>query len=133
MKGVTVPPEVLREMETHAREGYPNEVCGVLAGSDFESCRVCRVLSIEQSPVSYFMDPCAQFRIFREMRERGETMLAIYHSHPVSEAFPSQRDIALASYPESLYVIISMLHEPPVVRAFSIAGGKVEEVEIRSL
>lgn len=133
MSGVSVPPEVLREMEAHAREGYPNEVCGILAGKGFETCRLCRVSSVEQSPLSYFMDPSSQFRIFREMRERGERMLAIYHSHPVAGAFPSQKDIALASYPDSLYVIISMIHEPPAVRAFTIREGTVEEVEIKSL
>ncbi|MGW8273264.1 MAG: M67 family metallopeptidase [Thermodesulfovibrionales bacterium] len=128
-----VPAAVLREMEEHAREGYPNEVCGILAGRGFESCRVCRVLSVEQSPVSYFMDSRAQFRVFREIRERGEKMLVIYHSHPVSEAFPSQKDVALAAYPDAVYVIISLLHETPAIRGFRILQGKVEEVAIGSL
>ena len=58
--------------------------------------------------------------------------LAIYHSHPAGPPIPSQTDIAEAFYPDSVYIIISLAHKPPSVRAFRIAGGVVTEVELRA-
>ncbi|MGE5892547.1 MAG: M67 family metallopeptidase [bacterium] len=133
MGTVTLPRHILKTIATHAKEGHPNEVCGILAGKDFASCRILRATNTEQSPVSYFMDPKEQLRFHKEMREQGEKMLAIYHSHPGSEAFPSQKDVDLAFYPDTLSIIISLLQDPPVIRAFSINEGKIEELFIQSL
>lgn len=133
MKTVSIPRTIIRALIKHAQEGYPHEVCGIIAGKDFGSCRVLRVTNAEPSPVSYFMDSKEQFRIHKEIRERGEKMLAIYHSHPGSEAFPSHKDVELAFYPDALYIVISLLREPAVVRAFSIDEGKIEEFSIQSL
>ncbi len=54
------------------------------------------------------MDPKQQIDTFRIMRERGEELYAIYHSHSESPAIPSAEDLRLASYPEALHIIISM-------------------------
>lgn len=125
-----------RDMEdiiSHAREGYPEEVCGILAGRDNEVLQVYRMTNTEHSPTSYFMDPKEQFRVMKEMRNRGLKMVGIYHSHPVAEAYPSSRDVSLAFYDDVAYLIISLLNEEPVVRAFEIKESKIRElrVEIR--
>jgi len=55
--------------------------------------------------------------------------VGIYHSHPKSPAEPSQTDINLAQYPHWLYLIVSLAGDP-VVRAWRIDDGRVEEEEI---
>lgn len=117
-------------MVIHAREGYPDEVCGLLAGKDNTVYEVFRMTNAERSPVSYFMDSAEQFRVMKVIREKSLKMVGIYHSHPWADAYPSSRDIALAFYEDVVYVIISLLHETPGIRAFSIVGGSVEEVGI---
>jgi proteasome lid subunit RPN8/RPN11 len=56
--------------------------------------------------------------------------VGIYHSHPRSPAEPSQTDINLAHYPHWTYLIVSLADEEPVVRAWRIADGRVEEEEL---
>ena len=71
------------------------------------------------------------FRItFREIPERDEEMLAIYHSHTASPAYPSQTDINLATYPDAIYLILSLADGEAPLRGFRIEGEKVTEVDL---
>ncbi len=65
------------------------------------------------------------------MDERGEDLVAIYHSHPASQPYPSPTDRAEAHYPESVYVLVSLRTATPEVRAFRILpDGAVREVTL---
>jgi proteasome lid subunit RPN8/RPN11 len=56
------------------------------------------------------------------MRQRGETLLAIYHSHPgAADPTPSETDVRLAYYPSAAYLIVGLGGDEPVVRAFAIS------------
>jgi len=82
--------------------------------------------------VSYEAAPEDLFSAQRQMRERGEELLAIYHSHPRSaDPFPSQTDVRLAYYPQAVYFIIGLAGPLPVIRAFRISEREEqwEEVE----
>lgn len=89
--------------------------------------------NVSDSPrLCYFIDPREQLRVFKDLRGRGLAPLAIYHSHTGSPAYPSSRDIELAFYPESFYVIVSLQDkDQPQLRAFRIVEGKIEESEIK--
>lgn len=77
------------------------------------------------------MDPKEQFSAMKEMRREGLDMVAIYHSHPGSPAYPSAKDVSLAFYPDSLYIIAGLSDKDrPEVRAFEIVEGKVSEAQI---
>lgn len=117
-------------MLAHCKEGLPNEACGILAGSGSEVSNIYKMTNIENSPVSYFMDSEEQFKIMKEIREKNFSMIAIFHSHPSSAAYPSQRDESLAFYDDATYVIVSLIGTEPVVRGFSIREGKIQEIEI---
>jgi proteasome lid subunit RPN8/RPN11 len=100
------------------------------------------IASDVSSPVRYFMNPGEQIRAFRDIRESGLEMLAIYHSHPSSDARPSEHDKAMAlfpaakpgeppvpAYPGWVYVIVSLARpEQPVVRAYRLMGTEFVEV-----
>ncbi len=135
MKTIEIPNSVISEMVEHAREGHPNEVCGIVAGKDFASSHAYRMTNTEPSPVSYQMDPKEQLRVEKNMREQGEKMLAIYHSHPDSEAYPSAKD-AREAYQwnwNALYIIIGMIKNTPSIRAFSIEDGRIDEITVKPL
>ena len=123
-------PTVHDELLAHAREDAPNECCGLIGGQDGVARTVYRARNAEASPLRYNLDPQDQFRIMTAMDEAGEDLAALYHSHTKSPAYPSQTDINLAAYPETLYVIISLLEGEQPVRAFHIEHGQVEEVEL---
>jgi len=78
------------------------------------------------------MEPEEQLRVFQEMEKEGFELSAIYHSHPHTAAFPSQRDVDNAFYPDSLILIISLIEkELPQIGAFQIEKGKIERKAVR--
>jgi [CysO sulfur-carrier protein]-S-L-cysteine hydrolase len=116
------------EIVQHARDELPNECCGIVAAKDGKAIKLFRAVNAEASPVRYGLDPHDQYRILKEIDEAGWSLGAIYHSHTGSPAYPSQTDINLAFYPESLYLIVSLQDpERADVRAFRIVDGKIEE------
>ena len=113
----------------HAREGFPDEVCGLLAGSEGAVLRCFRISNTDKSSVSYMMEPSEQFQAFKQMRKEGMELIAIYHSHPTSTAYPSQTDVRLAYYQEAVYIIVSMQRAgAPEIRGFRIIDGNISEV-----
>ena len=103
----------------------------MIGGVDSRATTIYRAQNAEASPLRYSLDPQDQFRIMSEIERRNEELVAIYHSHTASPAYPSQTDVNLAFYPDSVYVIVS-LEEPdePSIRAFWIKEGQVNEAEL---
>ncbi len=121
------------EIVAHARAEAPREACGLLAGADHQARRVIRCANVHETPTTrYLIDPREQLRAFRDMDQRGEELVAIYHSHPVSQPYPSPTDRAEARYPEAVYVLVSLRSSRPELHAYRISGDAVREVEIAS-
>lgn len=123
---------VIDEIVLHAREDLPNECCGLISGSAGEAVAIHRTRNAENSPYRYSIHPMDQFRVMESIEEDGNDLAAIYHSHPISEAYPSQTDINLAElWPDPVYLICSLADpDSPEVRGFAIRDGGVEEVEL---
>lgn len=127
----TIEKHYIDQMTAHARREAPIECCGVLGGRDGRVLKLYQATNAEHSRYCYNIEPQELFRINRECEENGWQFLAIYHSHPDSAAYPSPRDVERASWPESLYLIVSLLSpENPEVRAFRIRNGEVTEEKI---
>ena len=124
--------DLLDQVISHCKSVYPNEACGLLAGKGDIAEKIYKMTNIEKSTVSYMMDPEEQFRAMKEMRNNDHKMLAIYHSHPHSQAYPSPKDISLAFYSDQVYLIVGLKDkDQPEVRAFEILEGDVREVQIK--
>ncbi|HSB51294.1 MAG TPA: M67 family metallopeptidase [Dissulfurispiraceae bacterium] len=138
MRDLIIPPPVIDEMIAHCREVYPNEACGMLAGRDGSVSKLYRITNAVHSPVTYEMESKEQFQAHRDMREQGIAMVAIYHSHPSTVAYPSRTDISRSLWDgepifnDVAYVIVSLADERPVIRAFLIDGDGVKEIGIIS-
>ena len=121
------------EMVAHAQEDLPNECCGILAGEAGHVLKVYRMTNVEASPFRFSMDPREVAQVDQEAGEKGWDLMAIYHSHTRSEAFPSDTDIRIAGgtaelWPDVRYVLVSlMVQDHPQVRLFRINGGVVTE------
>jgi proteasome lid subunit RPN8/RPN11 len=128
---VRITGDMLDEIAAHAREDAPNECCGLIAGVDGRATRVHRARNEFASPTRFNVHPQDLIRITTEIEDGGEEIAGIYHSHPRSEAYPSQTDINLAAnWPDPLWLICSLAGSEPVVRAFRIRDGNVDEVEL---
>jgi proteasome lid subunit RPN8/RPN11 len=103
----------------HARQGKPEEICGILRGKGLQAYEAIRGKNIASERIeNYEVDPQTLLRQF-DFEDQGEEMMGIYHSHPVSVAYPSATDSWNAHYPESIYFICSLeFDDAPVIRAF---------------
>lgn len=120
----------------HARADHPDEACGVVAGplgSD-RPVRFVPMANAERSPTFYAFDSMEQFKVWREMDERDEEPVVIYHSHTATEAYPSRTDTALASEPNAHYVLVSTRDADGLgdfqFRSYRIVDGAVTEEEV---
>lgn len=123
--------QLIDEMVAHARDDLPNECCGMVGGREGDATTVYRAENAEASPLRYSIDAKEQFRLIRGIEDAGEELVAIYHSHTRSAAYPSQTDVNLAGWPEAVYLIVSLADsEAPDVKGFWIQDGKIADAEL---
>ncbi len=131
VEGPLVLPRAMQdEIVAHARMGLPNEACGILGGRDGRATRFFPAVNGKASPFFYDIDAQDLLRIVLEIEDADDDIVAIYHSHVESPAFPSRTDVELAAWPDAAYMIVSLGAEPPEVKAFAIRDGKIARREI---
>ena len=122
---------MLDQIVAQARDEAPNECCGIIGTRDGTAVSVFPVRNAAASPLRYEMDPKDQLQVFEALDDAELDVGVIYHSHTRSDPLPSQTDINLAFYPESLYVIVGVKDRgAPEVRAFRILDGQVFDAEL---
>ena len=121
----------------HAKRDHPDEACGIVAGPQGTDRpeRLVEMINAAGSPTFYEFDSKEQLRVWREMDDRDEEPVVIYHSHTATEAFPSRTDIGLAMEPHAHYVLVSTRVEgnnagPVEFRSYRIVDGQVTEEEV---
>ncbi len=130
---LTISAELRAKVLAHALADHPDEACGVIAGpvgSDRPE-RFIPMLNAERSPTFYRFDSLEQLRVWREMDDRDEEPVVIYHSHTATEAYPSRTDVSYASEPGAHYVLVSTRDaDRPEFRSFRIVDGAVTEEDV---
>ena len=123
---------LIDQMVDHAREDLPNECCGLLGGKDGRVTVLYRVANDAASPLRYVMHGQEEYDARKAIAEAGLEVIAAYHSHTKSEAFPSQTDVNQAvNWPELVYVIVSLKDEDaPDVKAYWLKDLKIADVEL---
>lgn len=134
---LVLPRTVRDALVAHAREGEPNEICGILSGTRGNESRVeraHRTENVADTPrVTYAIDPAEQLELMEEIDENGREVVGFYHSHPDGPDEPSATDAARATWPDYLYVIVSLQGAEPLVGAWRWTGETFEReaVEVR--
>jgi proteasome lid subunit RPN8/RPN11 len=120
-------------MIAHARRTAPTECCGFLVGRGRAVISTVEMDNVAGSPTEFQIDAAEHIELRRLLRRARPplTILGVYHSHPGSEAYPSETDVAQCFYPDWVQVIVSLATQPPIVRGFRIAAGQVEAVALR--
>lgn len=123
---------LIDEMVAHAREDLPNECCGMVGGIDGEASVVIPVVNSAASPLRYEMDPQGQYNALKAIEDGGKELLAIYHSHTKSAAYPSQTDVNQAvNWPDAIYVIVSLQDaDAPDVKGYWLKDLKIADAEL---
>lgn len=120
------------QLVEHSKKESPNEACGILAGKGERVEKIYLMANTDKSASTFFMDPKEQLKVMKEIRNQGLQMIAIYHSHPETEGYPSAHDVELAFYPDTSYLIVSLKDKDnPAMRSFKIVEGKIREEELK--
>ena len=131
---LTIRGELVDAMVAHARADHPDEACGVIAGPEGSDApeRFIPMVNAARSPTFYEFDSADLLRLYREMEDRDEEPVVIYHSHTATEAYPSRTDVSYASEPGAHYLLVST-RDPDAdeIRSFRIVDGEVTEEEVR--
>lgn len=120
---LTIPEAIVAEILTHLRQAYPDEGCGLLGGQAGTVSRHWPTTNVEPTNkyVRYLIDPKEQLAAEEAMDELDLELVAIYHSHTHTPAYPSPTDVRTAYYPDSFYVLVSLTDPAnPIIRAFKI-------------
>lgn len=132
MSQVTLPITLVNKILTHAQQTPELEVCGLISTQDGVPEKVYPIANVADVPERLFsMDPAEQIEAMRQMRDSGEELFAIYHSHPHASAQPSVRDLDEAAYPEALYLIVSLDTKGVLeMQGFRLHEGEVKKVDL---
>ena len=122
----------------HARADHPDEACGVVAGpaGTDRPERFIPMLNAARSPTFYEFDSGDLLKLYREMDDRDEEPVVVYHSHTATEAYPSRTDVSYASEPGAHYVLVSTADSggdegPFQFRSFRIVDGEITEEDVQ--
>ena len=132
MESIFLPRQLVNQILRQAQSSPDIEVCGLIAARDGRPTRCMPVPNIAATPQRLFaMDPARQIEAQRRMRERGEELFGIYHSHPHSPAQPSSTDLEQAGYPEALYIIVSLNTKGVLeMRGFRLSNNEATQVHL---
>ena len=114
----------------HAMREAPRECCGIIAGRNGVPMQLYETRNVAAGNQLYEIDPAQLIDLeFRELPAQETEIVAIYHSHPVSQAFPSATDVELAFWPDAVFLICSLADPAqPEIRGFLIRDGAIDEV-----
>jgi proteasome lid subunit RPN8/RPN11 len=118
----------------HAMQEAPRECCGIIAGRDGVPMQLYETRNVAAGNRFYEIDPAQLIDLeFQELPAQGTEIVAIYHSHPESPAYPSATDVELAFWPDAVFLICSLAdRDRPEIRGFRIRDGAIDEVALSS-
>jgi proteasome lid subunit RPN8/RPN11 len=132
MESIILPRRLVNRILYQAQSSPDAEICGLITAKAGRPLRCIPVPNISDQPQQLFaMDPKRQIDALRSMREQGEDLFGIYHSHPHSPAQPSDRDLQQVGYPDALYIIVSLNTRGVLeMRGFRLHEGKAVPVQL---
>jgi len=126
-----------RGIVAHCYDGLPHEACGLIAGPVDASGEpngdvgfIYPCTNADESARTYTVDSRDLLRSMRDAESRGEELVGVWHSHTHTDAYPSDTDVRQAMEPHWVYVIVSLKHAEPVMRAYRVRDGRIEEVAV---
>jgi proteasome lid subunit RPN8/RPN11 len=131
---LTLDPAVRDAIVAHARRDHPDEACGLVVGpaGSGRAERVVEMTNAARSMTQYEFEPGEQLRVYRDLDDRDEEVVVVYHSHTATEAYPSRTDVRYASQPDAHYVLVSTRDPGEAeLRSYTIVDDVVTEEEVK--
>jgi proteasome lid subunit RPN8/RPN11 len=128
---LTLPRVMVDQVLAHARRDHPDECCGVISAADDQAARLFEMENAERSPTGFTFDSAEWLRVYRDIDDADEVPWVVYHSHTMTEAYPSRTDVRwseTAGFP--YWLLVSTRADEDEVRAYTITAGEVSELEL---
>jgi proteasome lid subunit RPN8/RPN11 len=141
--------DIIDSIYQHALETYPDECCGIVTGKgDEQTVHKCRNIQDElhaddperhprDAKTAYAIDREEADSIYKNARDRGEDVLAFYHSHIDCDAYFSQTDkdaqvvFGEPEFPDALQIVVSVIKKQICgIKAFRWDGEKQDFITI---
>lgn len=123
------------ELAAYAREHFPEEACGLIAGTETDGERLIKKIyyleNKDHATDHFTLDPKDQMNAIKDMRANGLKPLGNWHSHPESPSRPSEEDIRLSFDSKASYLIVSLLTKEAVLNSFHVENGEVTKEDLR--
>ncbi|OGT21783.1 MAG: hypothetical protein A2V90_07980 [Gammaproteobacteria bacterium RBG_16_57_12] len=132
MTTVKLPRPLVNQLLQQAQQSPQLEVCGLISARDGRPQRCYPVMNAAADNAHRFeMEPGSQIEALRQIREQGEQLFAIYHSHPDTPPLPSELDRQHTEYPQALRLIISLNTEGVLeMRGYALEEQALQPVEL---
>jgi proteasome lid subunit RPN8/RPN11 len=131
-KEIQIPRKLTNQLLHLAQLSPDYEICGLIGSKNGLPCTCYPVKNIAQHPEQRFLlDAKEQIAAMSAMRNQGEDLFAIYHSHPAAPALPSATDLEQAAYPDAIYLIVSLNTKGVLeMRGFKIDHQNATEIPL---
>lgn len=131
--------EVYAAMIERALTQAPQEACGLFTGApgtlyvdDYHP--MANAAEPDKAWKRYKLDSQEQLAIEGAADTAGRAVLGVMHSHTHTTAYPSPTDVEDASDADPfgvwIFVIVSLKHPDPVLRAYRIMDNQITEVPV---
>lgn len=129
---IQLPRKLASKLLHLAQQSPTQEICGLISLKNGTLQTCYPITNVATKPQNRFLlDEKEQIHALKTMREKGEELFAIYHSHPTAAAYPSTLDLEMANYENALYFIISLNVKGILeLRAFQIENKHATEIVI---
>lgn len=128
-----IPSAIYAEVLAHHQAGYPNEACGALGAVNHEVTRFYPTANAAEFPDDFSIISEEDIvRIYNDIDDYDGEMIYV-HSHPISQAYPSARDVEWAQRSGYPYLILTFQDgvDKPGARLFTIASdGQITEGQV---
>lgn len=129
-ENIQIPRKITNQLLHLAQISPDLEICGLIGGKNGLPTSCYPVKNSSEHPQQRFqLEAAQQIAAMSTMRESGEELFAIYHSHPTAPAQPSVTDLEQTAYPDALYLIISLNTKGILeLRGFKIENKTAKEI-----
>ena len=119
------------QVVAHARRDHPDECCGVIAGRAGTATRLFEMTNAERSPTGFVFDSAEWLQVYRAIDDADEDLLVVYHSHTMTEAYPSRTDVRWSvNTPGTSWLLVSTRSDDFELRSYRIEGTTVTEEQV---
>ncbi|WP_085992742.1 M67 family metallopeptidase [Oceanobacillus senegalensis] len=124
---MVIPQIIYDQMVEYGRENFPYEACGLLSGRENHVYSLWPLKNSWKSVNRFFVKKDTVERVIRQIEQREEQVLAIYHTHPFTAPVPSSYDIRNHPDNKVAMVITSYKTCPPKTKWYQIQGSNYTE------